>query len=87
MNLDVAQSVVQLEKQKTETMVAAASAVADLPVDHEKCSQLYARLAEKKPRFRSNRLRIDLFIAENAMYPQHVTIIKSFMRKTFLPGL
>ena len=65
----------QLEKQKTEAKVAAASAVVDFPVDLAKCSQLFALLVEKKPRFLSNRLRIDLFIAANAMYPRHVITI------------
>ena len=63
--------------------VAAALAVVDFPMDLAKCSQLFARLAEKKRLFLSNRLRIDLFIAENAMYHQHVTIFKSFNVETF----
>jgi len=40
--------------------------------------QLLALLAEKKPLFLSNRLRIDLFIAADAMYPQHLIKFKSF---------
>ena len=42
------------------------------------------QLAEKQRLFLSNRLRIDQFIAENAMSHQHVTIFKSFMVETFL---
>ena len=43
--------------------------LAAIPVKNVKFSQLFAHYVEKKPRFLSNRLRIDLFIAENAMYP------------------
>ena len=57
-----------VKDQKTETKVAAASAVVDFPVNHAKSSQLFALLAKKKPRFFSDRLRIDLFIAVSAMY-------------------
>jgi len=46
-NLDVVLSAVQPEKQKMEVKVAAASAVVDFPVDHAKCSQLFALLAGK----------------------------------------
>ena len=80
-NLDVALSAVQLEKQKTEPKVAAA-----MLVKNDKCSQLFALLVKKKPLFLSNRLRTDLFIAANAMYPQHVTTFRSFNVETF-PGL
>ena len=85
MNLDVALHVVQLGKRKPEgrVVVVAASAVVDFPMDHAKCSQLFARLAEKQRLFLSNRLRIGQFIAENAMSHQHVTIFKSFMVQTF----
>ena len=68
MNLDVALSAVQLKKHKTKAAVAMA-------VRNDKCSQLFALLVEKIRWFLSNRLRIDLFIAGNALVPQQVTII------------
>ena len=62
-----------------ETVVAVA-----MTVKNAKCSQLFVLLVEKKPRFLSNRLRIDPFIAANAMYHRHVTLIKLFIVETFL---
>jgi len=84
MNLDVALSAVPLGKHKTETKVAVG-----MPVKNAKCSLLFVLHVEKRPQYLSNRLRIDLFIAENAMYHQHVTTIKTFIyikQKPF-PGL
>src|SRR5665648_145815 len=86
MNPVVALSVVQLEKQKTEAKVAAASVVADFPVDHAKCFQLFAPLAEKTPRFLSDRRVTNQFIAVSVLFLNHVTTIRSFNLKTF-PGI
>ena len=51
-NLDVALSAVQLKKHKPETKAA----VVAMAVKNAKCSQLFVLLAEKIPRFLSNRL-------------------------------
>ena len=80
MNLDVALGVVQLENHKPEVKAAAVA----MSVKNVICSPLFVLLAEKTPRFLSNRLVTNQFIAVSAMYPQHVTTFKSFNVETFL---
>ena len=79
MNLVVVLSAVQLKKHKPETKAA----VADIPVNNVKCSQLFALLAEKKLRFLSDLQATNLYIAVSAINPAHVATGKSFIAETF----
>ena len=80
MSLDVAQNAAQPEKNKPEI----AAVVADILVNHVKCSLLFALLVESKPLYLSNLLVINQYIAVIATNHAHVAIGKLLLIvKTF----
>jgi hypothetical protein len=74
MNPAVAQNAVLPEKNKPEITAV----VADILVNHAKCSLLFVLLVERKPPYLSNLLVINQCIAEIATSLAHAAIGKSF---------